>query len=183
MVVTGATPVVGDWIVFRGAAPPGEGSPATYFGAVASYDAGTMTVRVAPSFTPGFGSELTGTLYQGPECVIEWTTRTGTGLPVQTKRFSTVELSFETLDRFYLADWDFYSDHSETPAEMAWTRTPELDRVRPEAWRGGYVPRGAAWAAHLRARVAIHNPGATWALTSLALAYQASGIRAGSRAP
>lgn len=183
VVTSGDDPTPGDWIVFRGEAPGGEGFPPTYAGPVTSYDSGTLTMLSSGGLLLAPGSELTGTVYQGPECVIEWVTRTGTGVPLQTKRWSTVSLSFEELDRFYSADWSFYSDHSETAAATTWSRTPELDRVRPEVWRGGYVPRGAAWASHLRARVAIHNPGAKWRLTSLALAYQPSGVRAGRRAP
>lgn len=169
---------VGDWFVtdndVTGVITAVDGIPG--FGTV------DLTVTYVEN-SADIGSAATMTIYLGPSCIVEWTTRTGTGLPLQTKRFSTCALSFEKLDRFYSAAWTYYTDHAEGAVADTWTRTPEADRVRPESWRGGFVPRDAACAAHLRARVTLHNPGADWALTSLALAYQPHGIRAGERTP
>ncbi len=182
--VTGSTPVVGDWIVFRGEAPPGEGFPATFRGAVASFDSGSgaMTVRLAESFTVGVGSELTGTLYQGPDCVVEWMPRTAQN-PMMTKLWNDVILSFEQLDRFYVVDWEYRGTLTETPSSITWTRTPETDRARPESWFGGFVPRNQARAEQLFCRATLHNPGATWALTGLQVRYNPTGTRPGRRAP
>ncbi len=184
VVVSGSTPTVGDWVVFRGAAPGGEGVPSTYVGAVESYDGGSgaTTVRLAGGLALSPGSELTGTLYQGPDCVIEWKPQTAAN-PMMSKLWSDVTLSFESMDRFRSIDWEYRGTLTETPSTLTWNRTPEVDRARPEPWRGGFIPRNQARAEQLFCRATIHNPGATWALTSLQLRYTPTGTRVGRRAP
>lgn len=190
----GLTPSVGDWVVLS-VVQTGSGNAFLFEGALRSFDSVTDTfvfdglllanpeIPIAVPSLDGFsGSAASGTVYQGPQCAIEWTARTAAN-PLQTKLWGDAALNFETLDRFSRIDWAWSGDMQDANASE-WVRSPDFDRERPAEWGvRGAVVRNAARSSQLFVRATIHNPGAKWLLTSLLLTHQSGAVRSGKRAP